>query len=221
MAAQTWAEYKETFRRTILKDADGLVATDEKLIDAARWAFNGLLPHTALQSTVTYTGDGTTFEFTLPDDVYVPLEQAGLVMITDTSTNISNYLQPAYSTFDVAPTDPKAFYVWPSDTLVTGVVVEIGVDLIVRYYAAYPYVSADDDVMPIPQWAYAAVGYDMGVYLVTSNSWQEAENATDKTKPDSGQPENNSLRQLQAWWIKMNQRELERHPRQNRIVSMR
>src|SRR6185369_9645248 len=217
MAALTWGEYKEVLRRTIVKDVDGLVATDEKLVDAARWAFNGLLPHTALQKTVTYTGDGTTYQFTLPDDVYVPLEQAGLVYVFDTPTQCITYLKPAYSTFEIAATDQMAFNVWPADTLETGVPIPTDVSLIVRYYAVYPYVSDDADAMPIPQWAYAAVGYDIGVYLVTSNSWQEAENATDKTKPDAGQPENNSLRQLQAWWIKMNQRELERHPKQTRI----
>lgn len=221
MTALTWAEYKTVIKRTILKDASGLIATNERLADAARWAFSGLLVHTALPKTVTYVGDGSTYQFSLPNDLYVPLDQAGLVMVYDTPTTETIYLKPAYSTFDIAATDQSAFSVWPSDTLETGMPPPTNTTLIVRYYAYFPYMVNDTDVMPIPEWAYTAVGYDIGVHLITAQSWEEAMNAGNKTKPDSGTPENNSLRQVQKWWIQVYERELNRHPKQQRIVSPR
>lgn len=222
MAALSWAAYKEYVRRSVLKDATALRADDDRMVDAARLAFNDLCPHTALAKTTTYVGDNSTFQFTLPDDLYAPLEQAGTVMVTDTNSSVLvNHLKPAYSSFEIAPNDPLAFSVWPEDTLNTGVPVATGQSLTVRYYAYYPYMVADADVMPIPQWAYAAVGFMMGVHLLTSDSWQEADNATDKFKPEMGQPENNSLRMLQKWWIQMYDLELARHPKQVRIASFR
>lgn len=222
MAALTWAQFKTVIRRTVLKnDLDGITWSDELLADAVGWALDGLCVHTALLKTVVYTGDGATYQFELPTDLFVPLEQAGLVMVQDSATQARTYLKPAFGSYEVAATDQVAYSVWPEDTLETGVPPPIDTSLIVRYYAYYPHPALDADVLTIPQWAYAAVAYGTVVHALTSESLTEASNAADKSAPDRGQPENNSLRQLQKWWIQLYDRELAHYPKQNRMVSPR
>jgi hypothetical protein len=102
-----------------------------------------------------------------------------------------------------------------------GVPPPLGTTLIARYYAYYPHPALDADVLTIPQWAYAAVAYGTVVHALSSESLTEASNAADKAAPDRGQPENNSLRQLQKWWIQLYDRELAHYPKQNRTVSPR
>lgn len=222
MAALTWGEFKTSVRRTFLKiDLAGITWSDDLLSDAVGFALDGLCVHTALAKTVTYEGDGETYQFELPTDVFVSPEQAGLVMVQDGTTLARTYLKPAYSTYNVGATDDIAFNVWPEDTLETGVPPPLGTALILRYYAYYPHPTADDDLLTIPLWAYGAMMYSTALHALTSRSLEEAENAADKVAPDRGQPENNSLRQLQKWWIQMYDRELGQYPKQNRIVSPR
>ena len=223
MAALTWGEYKTVIRRTILKnDLTGVMWTDELLADAVAWALDGLCVHTALAKSISYEGDGETYQFTLPDDVFVPLDQAGLVMLMDTSTGaVPTYYQPAHSTFKIAPSDEWTFSVWPATTLEVGAPVPISANLVVRYYASYPHPTQDSDVLAIPLWAYTAVAYDTAIHALTSESLVEASDAVGKTSPDRGQPENNSIRQLQKWWIQMYDREMNRYPRQARVTTPR
>lgn len=218
-----WSVVKARVRRSILNDPDSEVWSDEMLLDYAGWTLDAISNHTALLKTVTYTGDGDTYQHTLPTDVYLSPDKFGLVYRYDATTaeQLPTYLYPAYSAYDISPYDERAFTVWPADTLETGTPTPSGVSLILRYYARWPHPEADDDDLLIPSYLEAALCYGMGVHALTWRELEEADVGSVRQKPDLGQPEQNAYRQTSKWWIQRYDRELAIIPPQEKLKPPR
>ena len=220
MAAMTWGNYKTAVRRSILKDPTGTKWTDDMLRDFMGWALDALLPHTAYATGTSYEGDGLTVAFALPDNIYVPLEQAGFVTIVDpTGEDVPRYLLPTYSSFNISPSDEYGFFCWPENQLNIGSPVSIGDVLDVKYYAYYNHPVQDSDLITAPTWALSALSYRVGAYALAQREIQEAKLSTFDDKRDSGTPEDSATRLQAEAWIKRWYEELAAHPKQVRIQT--
>ncbi len=122
---------------------------------------------------------------------------------------------------DRHPYANPAYFRWPDDTLNVVVGMEASDVLYLRYFAYYPTPMADEDTIPIPQWSRMAVAYLTGAYALGSAATDEAGLARWKDKQDLGQPEVISLRKQQEHLVKMYERELLRHPQQDRLNAFR
>ena len=218
----TWGAFKTVVRRSILKDVNGTKWSDDNLLDYVGWALDAFCAHTAYASSTTYEGDGVTYQFTLPDNVFVPLEEAGLVYLFDPSDeHLPIYLQPVYTSFDVQPSDPYGYYTWPEGTLCTTQPVDTDITLVVRHYAKYTHPLSDSDLITVPTWAHAAIAYRMGAYALAGLEIREAKISSYDAKPDTGNPEDNATRIQAESWFKRYQDELALHPKQVRVSAPR
>ena len=230
--ALVWSDFRAQVRRSVLYDDAGDNFSDGQLLDAVEWALNAFCAHTALPKTTFWSSDvvktapDTMYDmtadraFALPDDVFDNIEQSGLVYIVRNGS--AYYLNPAPYTpglhrFHANP----AYFRWPDDTLNVVAGMEESDAIYLRYFAYYPIPADDDDVIPIPQWSRMAVAYLTGAYALGSAATDEAGLARWKDKQSLGQPEVNSLRKQQEHLVKMYERELLRHPQQDRLNAFR
>ena len=216
-----WSAFETAIRRSILRDEGEAIWTSDMLLDYAGWALDAFCAHTALLKTVTYTGDGETYQHALPTDMYIEPDKQGLVYRYDPSTDEDKpvHLIPAYSSHDISPYEERAFTVWPAGTLETGVPTPMDVQLVVRYYAKWPHPTGDASELTVPGWAIPILMYDVATHALTWRVLEESDVGSGRKRPDSGQPEQNSYRATQKWYIQLYERELARHPRQSRMVS--
>lgn len=227
-----WSDFREQVRRSVLFDEAGDTFSDAQLQDAVEWALNTFCAHTALPKTTYWSSDvvkaapDTMYDmtqdraFVLPDDLFENIEQSGLVYIVRNGS--AYYLNPAPYTpgvhfFHANP----AFYVWPNDTLNVVASMEASDALYLRYFAYYPTPTKDEDSILIPQWSRMAVAYLTGAYALASVSTDEAGLSRWKDRQDIGQPDVNSLRKQQDHLMKQYERELLRHPQQDRLNAFR
>lgn len=203
----TWATFRNQVRRSVLKSTAEDTWTNESLKDMMAWALQSFASHTACPSGVTYYGaSGTNFQ--LPDNIYTPLHLTGLVYLsTSTSTEV---IEPYYRNDDILSYDCWGDYISFSEEL------DGSSDLIIKYFAYWPEPVYDDDIIRVPNWAFSALSYLMGVYALTPVGVQSANISQWKDKSDSGNPEHNSLRAQQEHFIKLYEREISRHARQDR-----
>lgn len=220
MAALTWGNYKAVVRRSILKDPAGTKWGDDMLRDFMGWALDALCAHTAYPTGTSYAGDGETVEFSLPDNIYLPLEQAGLVRVEAESTErLPKYLKPVFSSWDISPDHESGFREWPLGKIRTNAPVDTGSTLVVDYYAYYNHPVSDNDLVTAPTWALSALSYRIGAYALAQREIQEAKLSTFDDKRDSGTPEDSATRLQAEAWIKRWYEELAAHPKQKRVQT--
>lgn len=213
----TWSSYKTQVRRSILKDPAGSKWSDDMLKDFMGWALDALCAHTAYATGTSYAGDGETTTFSLPSNIYLPLDQAGLVTVQDgAGAEIPKYLLPVFSSYGLSPNDERGYLCWQDDQIVTNVPVDDADSLVVYYYAYYTHPVSDTDLVTAPMWAHAALSYRIGAYALAQREISEAKISTFDDKRDSGTPEDSATRLQAEAWIKRWYEELAAHPKQVR-----
>lgn len=204
-----WGDLKTRVRRTLLADtADTLRYTDDVLADAARFALNDLAHHTALPSLATdSTADGEITAFDLPADLY---ELAAIAIVDGTEIEMVSLADVSYF-----PALDEGYYVWANQFNVIDAPAE-GVVIKFYYYAYYPYPDDDADEVTIPGWMESAAALFIAAYALSWGATKQANIRQWGQKPDTGDPEDNSLMQLQKHYFKLADQELLRYPRQTR-----
>lgn len=203
----TWGVFRSQIRRSVLKSLTQDTWGDEALKDMMGWALQTFAAHTAMPSGVTYTG-ATGTVFTLPDNIYSPLDETGVVYLVTTSG--FEAVNPYYRT-----EDGQSYDIWGND-LIFREELDGSKDLQIKYFAYYPEPSSDSDEIMVPGWAFSALSYLMGALALTPEGVQSANIRQWNDRYDSGNPEHNSLRAQQEHFIKLYEREIGRHVRQDR-----
>lgn len=198
----TWATFRTQLRRSILKDVgenddpDSYTYGHSVLLDAFTWALREFAAHTAVATSTSFTGDGTTTEFAMPSNLFSPLEREALVSLNNGST--VEYLRPLSrdlgATFTLVD-DIYQFWEWPVGTLKFFTAPLSGVTINVDYFAHWDAPLADTDVISVPQWAFQPL-----MYLTASIAHLGASSGTASIRqwnqrPDTGTPEHNPLYQ--------------------------
>lgn len=219
---RTWVELRDQIRRSILKDTDPDVSkrqwSDDTLRDGMWWALNALCAHTAYATATAYVCDGTTTTYTLPSNVFTPLEDGGMVYLDD-GTNLV-HLNPVFNTNGVSPIDGSGFYTWNDQLTITATTAS-GETLRVRFFAYYPLPINDNDLVMVPHWAEAAVCYLAAAHALEGSAQRRAKIAQWGQKPDLGDTEDNPFRVQVDMLLKMYQTEINRHPQQKRANFFR
>lgn len=210
-----WGTFRTQIRRSVLEDVlETTWADDDILADLCGWALDTFCAHTAVPTSVTYTGlTGNSLE--LPADVYGDFESTGYVYFRD-ATSVS--LVKAARLLDFEDTDVLTYSVWGS-TLQFSDGIPDDTDVVLRYFALYPHPLADSDELVIPAWAYNAVAHLIGALALTAKGVSSAGIDRWKGQEDKGSPEDNALRAQQVHLFKVYEQELARHPRQIRENS--
>jgi hypothetical protein len=235
----TWEAFRNTVRRTILRDSDPNAIepdwSDELLRDATRWALNTFCSHTALfqsarydKNTVKIPGDSPVYydmttdtDFVLPLDVFEDVEISALVCVTNGTERY--YIDPLNHTPRVSPrSNPQGFRLLPGNTIrIENVVLTADTQLTIDYFAYYPSPEVDGDLLLIPRWAETALAYLVGAHCMSSAAVSSANINQWKNREDSGTPEHNAFRVMQDQFLKLYERELARYPLQERLQMFR
>jgi hypothetical protein len=211
-----WSDFRTIIRRTLLADENASDRySNNALLDSVGWALDAFCAHTAAVSSFETTGDGTTTTFTLPDNVYAPVDEAGLVYLqTDTTTR--KYPIPVFKQPGALVDDEDGFYVWDQNQLVFLTAPESGATLEVFYYAFYTHPTKDADTIDAPDWALGAIAYLTASFALSNEMTKEAVQGDFRQRPDTGTPIQLPLAVLQDRWRRLYEDEIKRHTQQER-----
>lgn len=207
----TWSAFRTQLRRSVLKDVPKSNWTDEALLDFCGWALDTVCAHTAAVTSVEYTGTTAT-GYTLPENLYESVEDAGLVYLRTSSGARTVY--PVFYHPDVKSSD-ITYREWPTGTLQLSSAPGSGT-LVVDYFAYYSHPVSDSDPIGVPAWMLPALGFLIAAYALSPQATQAANIRTFNDKTDSGVPTQNALEQLQGTFLRRYEEALARRPRQNR-----
>lgn len=199
----TWATLRAQTRRSVLNDAI-VAGRDEKwsntqLLDAVKWALDEFCAHTAVATATSFTMDGSDSSVSLPDNVYLSPEEAGVVLLTenDKRAYLKPYLRVPGDVFSedalTADTEPRMFWEQPSGTLHFGFVPSSGSTIEIQYFAYYNHPINDESEIAIPRWAEYPVALLIGCSAITEASAQTSNIRQYGVRPDTGNPEHNPL----------------------------
>jgi hypothetical protein len=182
-----------------LNDATFQTHTDASLMAAYNMALAAFASaHTPALSRITYTGDGETKAFGLPDNMVSGDDQGVFGILWSDGSTWLRELSPtpgrrhdAQNTY-ILYLNYVEFYTAPDSG-----------DEVVLYYAAYyPEVSAADNVVDVTQWAFEALNYYAMSYAVNKTLVQRGTLAVHQQRLQAGTPEDNSMIRLADYWLK-------------------
>lgn len=182
------------------------------LRDIVWWALDTLCSHTAAVSSCTLTGDGETTSFTLPDNLYLPVETAGAVY-TQTN-NLDHYFVPARSSIMEMPC--YQFVNRPPRNLRFMEAPRSGQIITVEYYAYYPHPYLDTDMIEAPSWSLPALSYLIAAHAMTTQEMSVSNIRQFVDQEDRGGPEDNPFLQQHKFFMGLYDKELSRYPYQKR-----
>lgn len=216
----TWGAFKTEIRETLLRDVGGDRYTETMLLAGLKWAQNALCAHTALYKSASFAAPdydmASAVAFPLPSDVYLPVYKAGLLFYVKSSDSKRNYLEYVDFAEDSDRALSQGYTLPPGDTITLLKPIGAGATLMLYYYAFYPAPADDSDVLAFPQWAEAAMGLGTAYYALMQQSNSEANISQFDARPDTGNPEQSSIRRYQEWLKKQWECELAQHQRQER-----
>lgn len=231
-----WGSFRETIRRSILKDnvADEDTGeyrwSDEEILDAALWALDTFAQHTAVASGTSYEGDGSALAFALPSNLFDSerFDDTGEVAVNWADAfGTPEYLDPIRSSpllnirdqynygFYTSVNDPYDLHLRLKRIPAPGEMIDVA------YYAYYDRPTNDNSVVNIPRWAEGAVSFLVGAYALSGSSLKTSFIRQWGARPDTGNPEHNPVREQQAALLKMYEYELLKHPLQQRKTTYR
>ena len=153
--------------------------------------------HTGKASTFDMTGDGSTTQFSIPENC---VEHEGVSYVYGVYDSTDDAWLTKVEFFPGKPMQ-QGFYSYPSGTLNINPAPDSGNALVGYYVAHYAQVVGDSSVISLPAWAFEAVKmYAAGRVLETQSSNFTTINNF-RTKVDSGNPEHNPVLQLSKRYI--------------------
>jgi hypothetical protein len=211
-----WSTLKAQARR-ILKDADSTSYrwSDDEMLDYVAWSLDALCSHTCIATATSFTLDGTTTDFTLPDDVYEPIDRSGVVY-ADNGVPPKVYLNPVRFNYITQAFAGYTLTGVGNSTLRLINPLYLSGSLVVEYFAMYPHPTEDSDNLLTPSWANAALVYRISAYAISRDASRRPEISQWNTKKDSGKPTDNPLQEQVDAFMSMWEHELSLYPPQQR-----
>ena len=208
----TWLTLKQQVATGFLDDPTYQTYTETKLL----WAINDALTalassYTGVASVSDITGDGTTVEWSLPDNIINERDRGVFgVRWTDDETWLRELdYQPG------ATVDPSNTYtVWPTGTLGLYQAPADGDTFRVYYIAYYDGVTADDSIIAVPPWAREALKCYCASSVLAPAYAQQALIRNYQSKRDAGNPEDNPQLRLAQHFMKRYHIICQQHPQE-------
>lgn len=212
-----WSDLKAQIRRLLVDPFPTVSGTprwsDQQLLDFIAWSLDALCSHTAIASASGFTCDGTNTVFTVPDNAYERIDLSGAVYVDDGAGGLS-YLNPVR--YNMRSLAMKGYYLQPDNTIHLIQTPTSASTLTVEYFAYYPHPIQDSDLVLTPSWATPALCYRVAAHAMSPLGGKSANIRQWGQKPDTGNPEDNSLQHQSEWYFQLYEQELLKAPRQER-----
>jgi len=185
--------------------------SDELIVDGLNESLQAILPWVANEATTEYTGDGETFQFELPADLYE---------VQALHSSVSHAFIPRIGLFpgslwfagEGTSLDEQSFMEYPAG-FVSVASPPNSSDTLTLYYTAYwPEPEEADDTLAPPTACYAAICYYAASYCLATKGQSAANIRQYNTRVDSGNPEHNPVMELSKHYLKRFDMEIGRHP---------
>jgi hypothetical protein len=221
----TWAEFKASIRRSILKDNNPDEETgeyrwsDDELFDFMSWALSQVARHTAVATATSVTVTGQ--EYDLPSNTLStePFDINGVVRIVSSAGNVK-YLDPIKYTGNLSYYGSEGFYTIGSRLVLTTQPKDTD-RIEIEYFAHYDVPDSDDDVISVPRWMIPPLSYLVGAHALSGAGLKTSFIRQWGARPDTGTPEHNPLKVQQKWFFDLYESEMAKHPPQDRTNHTR
>lgn len=211
-----WGEQRAQARRLLDDTTVGKYRwNDTQLLDYVGWALNALCAHTALATASSFTAEDGLTSFSVPSNAMESVNLSGMIYLKRGTKLI--YANPVkYNVATRMGTSSLSFYLMPERTVNFNLPLQVGDEVNLFYFAYYPHPTQDSDEILSPDWSVAAVNYLIASHAFSPQGGRSAQIRQWGQKPDTGNPEDNSLQNQSQWYLTMANHELARWPRQDR-----
>lgn len=208
-----WQTFRDSIRRTILNDTTSTTYkwSNTDLLDYLSWTLNALCMHTAVATATSFTGDGETTAFPIPDNCFEDITMTGAVYVQNGTTR--TYMNPV-KTNQLQRADSGYYVLNGEINLLEAPGEDETVEL--HYFAYYPTPVLDTDQLTFPAWAQAAISFRIGAYAMTKYATKFANINQWNRNTDKGNPEDSSMWERALAYQAMWDQELARMPAQRR-----
>lgn len=172
--------------------------------------------HTGIASDFEITGDGSTYDFDLPDGI-VESEGKGVYAVHWEKNAWLKELEywpgKAWkSSSRSTSTVPKAYVLWPRGKISFTRIPDSGQAITVHYVAHYPIVSGDTTEILVPRWAREAIKLYVAANALEPTATSTGDLRRWNKQRDSGNPEDNPVLQLAHHYMQRYYDILAQHP---------
>jgi len=215
MSSITWSTLKAQIARK-LKDPSYNKYDETLLMDAVNDALSAFAAdHTGVASDFTVTGDGSTYQYDLPDDI-VDAEGAGVYAVhweeNTWLAEIEYWPGRAWaSTTRSTASRPRAYVLWPTGKITFTRIPSTSQVVTIHYVAHYPTVVGNSSLITVPRWAREAIKLYVCARAMEPVSSQTADLARWKSRRDSGTPEHNPMRLMCEYYMQQYWERISRH----------
>jgi hypothetical protein len=203
----TLSELRDRILR-ILSDAKGEIYSSDLILDGIVAGLDAILPWIFKQSVVSFTADGETAEFELPDDVY------RITSVFESGSGV--FLPLSTMTALKAPGDNIAanndWCMYPEGNLSLANMPDLDITVTVYYAAMWEKPVDDDDVIEAPSWVHRAIVFYAASYAILEKASSSANIRQWNQKIDSGTPVMNPMRDMSTYYLERFRIEMERMP---------
>jgi len=212
MADFTWSDLKPQITRK-LRDTTGAKYSDDLLIDCVNDALVAFAAdHTGVATDTEYEGDGSTYQYDLPDDL-VDVQSAGVYAVQWEGNKwipkIGYWPGSLWSSSSRTTTSrPRAYVLWPSGKISFTQIPRSGITVTVHYVAHYPDIVDDDSVVGVPRWAREPIKLYAVARALEPLALSTGDLGRWKSTDDAGTPEHNPLLRMtehfmRQYWEKL------------------
>lgn len=206
MASITWADFKPQIARK-LKDTEYSKYSETLLMDCVNDALAAFAAdHTGVATDTTVTGDGSTYEYDLPDDI-VDAEGAGVYAVhwekNRWLSEIDYWPGRSWkSTTRSTSTKPRAYVLWPTGKISFTRIPDDDQEITIHYVAHYPEVTSDETAITVPRWAREPIKLYAAARALEPSALATGRVRQWGSKEDSGNPVQNPLMDMAQYFIK-------------------
>lgn len=219
-----WSVLAGYIQNGVLKDAAGTKYPASDLLIWARWACSEISYHTAELAEMVYDGDGTHYQYDLPDDLIDDVEHTGLVGLDNgqciqwlpSFRNEPNNAWYWPTTVVGAPNSGTGYLEWPTNTLTMSFVPAQGQRIVLRYFKIWDAPKNDESILYFPVWMEKPFAYYVGAAAMDPKGVQASDIRQWNDKTVQGLPEHNPLHRQAEFFIKRAESLLSKHRAQDR-----
>jgi hypothetical protein len=212
----TWAALKAQIGRK-LDDPTYAKYSATLLMDVVNDALTAFAAtHTGVASDFPLTGDGTTYEFSLPSDI-VDEEGAGVYAVhwkeNTWLTRLEYWPGTVWANTTRSTTSyPLGYILWPQGKISFSRIPTDGQTVTVHYVAYYPEIVGDNSSITVPRWALEAIKLYAAAVALEPSSTKAATLGQYKSRREAGYPEDNPVLRLAEHYLKRYYEILAAHP---------
>jgi hypothetical protein len=199
--------------RRLCNDPGGAEPTfeDELVMDGILEALKAILPWTAKEATYTYSGDGSTSSFAVPEECYEI--QAIYSNLLDTFIpRVGLFPGAGWQNGESSTLDQNYFVEYPNDMISLSTPPGNSEDITIYYTKYWTEPEDSDEDLEPPPYAFAGILLFAASWILSTKATSAANIRQYGTKVDSGVPTQNPMLDMSKYYLQRFDMEMNRHP---------